>query len=391
MLGLHVLVQLLISEEPGVTSRHGAGHLSSPPLRNARDLVEEVDVASLPYVGCAFGLWSRPAEMDMQSVLLAFELAEEGLAASLLGPVPQLETSTLPGVHLSADEANALVCRLVVRLHVRPLGELLLAALECALDRLAVLNGQAGVVDLHVLVELVLAGEFDLAEDAINMFVSDVGLEENLCGEANWLSTLAVWCVGGCFGTFVAPKPDFSMLAIGMSLQCICRVVGAAAAFSDAEECLLAQVLGANVSLQRVMLAKRHVATFVAPASVSLFSFVDQGMASQLRACGEAPSAARLLAHVLSLLGVGADDVLLQMLGFCIRLVAVLVCAYEGAVLVVRADVGGQACGPVEGFVAAGDCALEGLVFGGELAAGASGGCRSQSCIWCWICSVAVC
>lgn len=121
-----------------------------------------------------------------------------------------------------------------------------------------------------------------------------------------------------------------------------------------------AEVFRANVPLQGVVLAEALVARGVFAAAEALLAGVDVLVAAQTGCRQERLAAAIVGTGVCSLLGVGALDMLAEVLLLTVVLVAARVCALEGAVVGVGAQVGGQAGGTVEGLVAvgigAGDC-----------------------------------
>ena len=106
----------------------------------------------------------------------------------------------------------------------------------------------------------------------------------------------------------------------------------------------------ADVALQSLVLAEAEATAVVAAAAEALGALVNGGVAAQARGGDERLAAALLPARVLLLVGIRALDILGQVLLLQVDLVAVRVRALMGAVVGVRAQVGGQTDGTVEGL-----------------------------------------
>lgn len=125
------------------------------------------------------------------------------------------------------------------------------------------------------------------------------------------------------------------------------------------------------MALEGLVLAEGLCAGRVVAAAVALLALVDEAVALEALAGGEALAAVG--AGEAGLLGVRGEDVALQVLVVGVGLVAVRVGAPVGALVVVGAQVGDEARRPVELLVAAGDGAGDGLELRGELAAAGGG------------------
>lgn len=128
------------------------------------------------------------------------------------------------------------------------------------------------------------------------------------------------------------------MLALSVCLQGVQSPVRLIAVLSLTPKGLLAQVLLQDVSLKRLMLAKRLAAGRVVATTVSLLALVDKAVAVQSLTGGKALSA--LLAHKFGCLEMGRVDMAVQVLLVGVSLVAAFVRALEGALAGVTAHVG---------------------------------------------------
>lgn len=223
--GPHVVVQVCVPDEPSTTARDFTDNLPALVRRNPGELVQEVRrivfvvaaAAEVLVVETGVDVWAFFAEVDVEDVLLEPGLASEALPAAFFGPVPVLESGRVPGVDFPAHEAHTLVCGAVVDFHVGLFGEALVATGVFAGDVLAVLDRETGVVDLHVLFQLVLPAEFHIAKHAVDVRLPDVLLQEPLCREPHRLAhdglrPSITGCLGGCLTAALgAPEAKLAM------------------------------------------------------------------------------------------------------------------------------------------------------------------------------------
>ncbi len=101
-----------------------------------------------------------------------------------------------------------------------------------ALDRLALLDCSARVVQVDVSFQVKLRAAFDIAEHAVDVLASHMGLEEEDGGEANSSRILVIVYI--LTTTLVTPELQFAVLALDMSSECACRVETSIAAVISA-------------------------------------------------------------------------------------------------------------------------------------------------------------
>lgn len=188
VISIHVVLQVRPTGEPSRTSESRARNRTALEVSNSRDLVQEA-VRLLRSRDQLRGLvqWALEAQVDVESVLLSSDFSGERVSTTLLLPVPALCAGELAGVNLAADEPQTIVSTAVVTPHIAALHKALFAALKITRNCLAVLNRLAQVIDVDMLLELVLAGEGHsvTTEHAVNVFVANVLLQEDLGGEAH--------------------------------------------------------------------------------------------------------------------------------------------------------------------------------------------------------------
>lgn len=107
-------------------------------------------------------------------------------------------------------------------------------------------------------------------------------------------------------------------------------------------------MVGADMSLEGLVLAKGLLARWIVFASESLVALMGSDMSSKTSSCEKTLGTLLPRTLVLSFVGVRAFDVCLQMLVLEIRLITVLICAYEGSFIRVYLQVGLQSNWSIE-------------------------------------------
>lgn len=292
-------------------------------------------------------------QVDIADVVLEVGLCDEASAAALVVG-PGLQVRGACDVDLAADEAESFVRGADVDGEIVFLCELLVAALPRAGDRLAGVDGDARVAHLDVPLQLPLPGALVLAEDAVEVFLTNVCLEQRDGREADL-------CLAVAAAAFFAPELRFAVVALGVVPESPLGVEAGAAAGCRARVCVRAQVFRPDVSLEGVVLAEALGARREVAAPEALLACVDVLVTAQSRRRQEGLAAVFVGADVGPLLGVGALDVLAEVLLLAVVFVAAGVGALERSVIRVGTEVGGQAGGPVERLVAVWIRAWDGL------------------------------
>lgn len=349
LVGLDVLLQVVIPNKLGLAARNRTHQVPLRRVQGPRDLVDRRrGPPTAPII-------HRPGhlEMDVPNVVLEVRLAREALPAAPRH-VPLRQVLRLPDVHLPAHEPLPLVRGPYVDVQIRPLGEPLPAPHPLALQppRLRRRLAPRRMLHLHVPSEVMLRATGKLAEDAVRVLLAHVVLQLRRDREADRRPVLPA---------HLAPELELAVLAILVVPEGPRRVVGRGAVGFGAEEGREVQVVLADVSLEGGFLAEGLRAGAVGCAlEAGLVLGVDRRLVAPEAGRGaEGRVAAGLVAGVFPFAGVDVGDVLLEVLLLDVRLGAPFVGALVGALPGVRPLVDGEARGPTEGLVAAGEGAEE--------------------------------